>query len=87
MPAVDFANEEILIAALGERGSSGYSIVFEGASANGKGEIDVVVHSDAPGKSCPALTVLTQPVDIARIPTTTAMIRFVETTSVTHCGQ
>lgn len=87
MPAVDFANEEILVAALGERGSSGYSIVFEGASANDKGEIDVVVRFGAPGKNCATLTVLTQPVDIARIPKTAAIVRFVERSSVTQCGQ
>jgi hypothetical protein len=87
LPEIDFSKEEVLVAALGERGSGGYSIVFQGASANDSGGVDVVVQSGSPGKGCAALTVLTQPVDIARIPRVTGAIHFVERTNVSNCGQ
>jgi hypothetical protein len=87
VPDIDFSKEEILVAALGTRGSSGYSIVFQGASGNDSGGVDVIVQSGSPGKGCAALTVLTQPVDIARIPRVSGAIHFVERTNVSSCGQ
>lgn len=87
LPDIDFSKEEILVAALGTRGSSGYSIVFQTASANDSGGVDVIVQSGSPGSGCAALTVLTQPVDIARIPKVSGAIHFVERTNVSNCGQ
>lgn len=87
LPEVDFSKEEILVAALGERGSGGFSIVFQGASGNDSGGVDVVVKSGSPGNGCAALTVLTQPVDIARIPKVNGAVHFVERASVSNCGR
>jgi hypothetical protein len=87
LPDIDFSKEEILVAALGTRGSSGYSVVFKRASGNDTGGVDVVVQSGSPGKNCVTLTVLTQPVDIARIPKVSGTIHFVERASVSNCGQ
>ena len=86
LPAVDFSKEEVLVAALGQRGSGGYSIVFGGAVGDESGGVDVVVQSRSPGKTCGTPAVITQPVDIAKIPKTAGDIRFVEHASVSDCG-
>ena len=86
MPEIDFSNEVVMVAALGERGSGGYNVVFSGATENESGGIDVIVRATSPGDRCARLTVLTQPVDIARVPRTYGSIRFVERQAVVNCG-
>lgn len=86
LPDIDFSREILVVAALGERGSSGYIIVFEGAVENGAGGVDVVVRSLSPARNCGTLTVLTQPVDIARIPVKYASVRFVERKGTAMCN-
>ena len=86
MPEIDFANEVVVVAALGERGSGGFNVVFSGATENDSGGIDVTVRAASPGDRCAMLTVLTQPVDIARVPRVYSSIRFVERNEVVNCG-
>ena len=85
LPIIDFDNEVVIVAALGERGSSGYSVVFTGATQNNRGGIDVAVRSSEPGDNCGVLGVLTQPVDVARVPKPAGQIRFVEQNAVRDC--
>lgn len=86
LPDIDFSKEMIVVAALGERGSGGYSVVFGSASENGAGGIDVVVRSISPGRYCALPALLTQPVDLARISNKYASIRFIERNEVVQCG-
>ena len=85
LPNIDFNNEVVIVAALGERRCSGYGVVFTGATQNNRGGIDVVVRSSEPGDNCGVLGALTQPVDVARIPKPTGQVRFVEQKAVTDC--
>lgn len=86
LPDIDFSKEILVVAALGERGSSGYIIVFEGAVENDAGGADVIVRSLSPARNCATLTVLTQPVDIAKIPLKYSLVRFVERKGTAICG-
>jgi hypothetical protein len=85
IPDIDFSKEMVVVAALGERGSGGYSIVFENASENEAGGVNVVVRSTSPGRGCAAPTVMTQPTDLARIPNRYPSIRFIEREEVRTC--
>ncbi|MES3035586.1 MAG: protease complex subunit PrcB family protein [Gemmatimonadota bacterium] len=84
LPAVDFAQEMIVVAALGERGSGGFSIVIDSASRTPTGAT-VVVHVTSPGANCMNTMAITAPVDVARVPRVTGTVTFRERTSVSDC--
>ncbi len=84
MPAVDFANEMVVLAALGPKPSSGFEVLFTGASEAGD-VVTVELDSRTPGPSCVTLTVITSPVDIARIPRRNGAVTFKTTSSVVNC--
>ena len=86
LPEIDFSKEAIIVAALGQRGSGGYSIIFDSASPNAAGGLDVVVRSISPGSNCGTTAALTQPADVARIPSGYASVRFIEKAEVMNCG-
>jgi len=87
LPEIDFSKEAIIVAALGQRGSGGYGVIFKSASEDDAGGINVVVLSSTPDRNCGLPTVLTQPVDVARIPNRYASIRFIERNEVVKCGK
>ena len=79
LPEIDFAKEMIIVAAMGERPSSGYEIIIDGA-CEVDGKVEVFVSSLEGGVSCgPQLAVLTAPADAVRIPQTDLPIVFRET--------
>src|SRR5689334_9625615 len=57
-PNVDFKNEMIVFVALGERPSSGYSILVDSASGGHAG-VTVWISTSMPGPRCGSATVLT----------------------------
>lgn len=67
LPEIDFSREMIVVAAMGARNTSGYSVFIESASA-GPGGINVRVRSVSPAAGCALLPVVTEPVDVARMP-------------------
>lgn len=70
LPEIDFSKEMIIVAAMGERPSSGYSIIIDGA-CEVDGHVEVFVTSVEGGFSCgSALGVVTTPADAVRIPRT-----------------
>jgi hypothetical protein len=85
LPTIDFAREMIVVAALGSRPTAGYDIVIEGAARDSTG-LEVAVRRTNPGAGCPVLAVVTQPVDLARVPTLAVDTRFRERTVVTPCA-
>ena len=85
LPAIDFTREMVVVVALGERNSGGYSILIESAAATGDG-VTVQVRSISPGKQCGATAALTQPVDAARLPRVEGTVRFVDVATVHDCG-
>ncbi|HXD49661.1 MAG TPA: protease complex subunit PrcB family protein [Gemmatimonadaceae bacterium] len=85
LPPIDFAREMVVVAALGARPTAGYDIVIEGAARDSAG-LEVAVRRTSPGAGCPVLAVVTQPVDLARVPTLAVETRFRERTVVTPCA-
>jgi len=83
-PNVDFGREMIVLVALGERPSGGYSILVDSAAANSDG-VTVWVGTSSPGPHCGTTLALTQPVDIAKLPRIDAPVRFVGTSKVIDC--
>lgn len=86
LPNIDFSKESVVLAALGERGSGGYGVLFTGATENQAGGVNVVVMSVTPGGGCGLPTVLTQPADVARIPARYSLVQFVEQDQVVKCN-
>jgi hypothetical protein len=84
LPAVDFAREMVIVAALGARRTGGYTVVIEGAQRDSS-TIEIAVRRTSPAAGCPVESVVTQPVDVARIPLSANAIRFVERDVVTAC--
>ena len=83
-PNVDFEHEMIVLVALGERPTGGYSILVDSAGTDAQG-VTVWVGTSAPGPHCVATQAFTQPVDIARLPRIDAPVRFVGTSNVMEC--
>ncbi|HYW30322.1 MAG TPA: protease complex subunit PrcB family protein [Gemmatimonas sp.] len=80
LPAIDFSRDMIILAALGQRNSGGYSITIDSASRATSGAI-VWVSKPTPGK-CGTLAALTQPVDLARVPKVDGNVDFREREAV-----
>jgi hypothetical protein len=88
VPAVDFATEFVVVAALGERSSGGYAIEVAGAVSEANGVV-VGIKATAPGKGCPVSLALTQPLDIVKLkrPSPGSLpVRFEERLVSTDCG-
>lgn len=85
LPAVDFTREMIVVAALGQRPTGGYSIFIDGATETATG-VTVNVRSVSPGSSCAVTLALTNPVDIARVSRREAAVSFAETAATQNCN-
>jgi hypothetical protein len=85
LPAVDFSKEMVIVTALGARQSGGYDVVIEGATLDSSA-IDIAVRHTRPAPGCPVEAVVTQPVDVAKMPRATRSVRFHERHLVVPCG-
>jgi hypothetical protein len=85
VPDVDFSRQMVLVAAMGERPSEGYEIVFEGVREDTAG-IEVDVRVSEPARGCPVAAAMTQPVDLARIVASARAVRFRQRNVVVPCG-
>lgn len=86
LPNVDFGREQVIVAALGEKPSSGYGIEVASVDVEGD-EVVVGVVSTTVGGGCGASQVLTQPVDIVKIPLPRMGVRFAEHAAVRDCSK
>ena len=87
LPEIDFSKQAVIVAALGQRSSGGYTIIVESASVNDAGGLNVVVRSISPGSNCGTTAALTQPADVAKIPNSYTAVQFVEKAEVSNCGK
>jgi hypothetical protein len=78
MPEVDFSKEMVVVAAMGEKPSSGYGIIIDGA-CDVDGHVEVFVSSVDGGCGGLQLGVVTAPADVVRIPQTDLPVVFRET--------
>jgi hypothetical protein len=84
VPDVDFAARVVLVVAMGERSSGGYTIRVSEVVSEGYG-LRATALSTTPGRNCAVATVMTQPVDFVSIPAHGEAVRFVEESKVADC--
>jgi hypothetical protein len=84
LPAVSFANEMVVVAALGARPSGGYDIGIEGVAPEGDGAAVHVV-TTAPGDDCITTAAITEPVVILRMAAVGGTVRFPERAETRSC--
>lgn len=86
LPEVDFSREMLVVAAMGQKPSSGYEIIIEGA-CEVDNQIEVLVRSVDFLKCGLQLGILTAPVDIVRLPRTELPVVFRETEESSDCKE
>ncbi|HET9423950.1 MAG TPA: protease complex subunit PrcB family protein [Gemmatimonadaceae bacterium] len=86
LPEVDFTREMVVLAAMGSRPSGGYAVRIDHAMAD-SARVILRIRSMIPGSGCAVPAVLTQPLDMARIPATTRVIGFVEHVERIDCSR
>jgi hypothetical protein len=75
VPAVDFTQDMVLVAAAGTRNTGGYSVsITGGVQSPGKATVNVLITS--PGTGCNVTLAFTSPVDMATTPRSNATIDF-----------
>jgi hypothetical protein len=74
----------VVVAALGQRNSGGYTIRVDSALTTIDG-LTVWITTTDPGSHCLTTAALTQPVDIASLPRIDGAVRFVDVHSVVDC--
>ncbi|MEW5929598.1 MAG: protease complex subunit PrcB family protein [Gemmatimonadota bacterium] len=84
VPAIDFSRETVLVAALGQRSSGGFSILVDSVYDAGS-TLRAVVRRSSPGAGCTVTAALTQPVDVVRIPAGGRGVGFVDRDEVRDC--
>jgi hypothetical protein len=82
-PPVDFKHQMVVIAGMGAVPSTGYELFIDSVTTVEWGTLIYVRSSSTAG--CPAGGLVTQPVDIVRVPRTTLPVQFVEYTEVHGC--
>ena len=85
LPPIDFSREMVVVAGLGKRPSGGYDIVIESVEQDSSG-IEVALRRASPAPGCPVPAVMTQPLDVARIPASVLRVRFRERSVVVPCS-
>jgi hypothetical protein len=85
LPAVDFTREMVIVAALGQRPTGGFSIFIDGATETANG-VTINVRSVSPGAGCAVTLALTNPVDIARVSRRDGTVAFAETSATQNCN-
>ena len=84
LPEIDFTREMVIVAALGQRNTGGYSI-FVAEAAEENGTVRVRIRSVSPGPRCGVTLALTEPVDAARVARRDGVVTFEETAEVQQC--
>lgn len=84
-PAIDLTQQSVIVAALGQRPTGGFSIHIDSIRGAGGGR-DVFVTTTRPGPTCATTQAMTQPVHIVTAPATAGPTRFVEAETTKDCG-
>ena len=84
IPQVDFGREIVVVAAMGERLTGGFTILIDSA-LEGTSGVSIRIRSISPGSGCATTQALTQPVDIARVPRRDGSVTFDERLETQEC--
>jgi len=85
LPQVNFAQEMVVVAALGSRSTGGFGILIDGANEAGNGATLISVRTFSPGPRCGTTQAITTPVDLARLARRDGEVRFVDRAEVHTC--
>lgn len=85
LPAVDFRTEQVVLVALGERGTGGYDIRVDSVVQFQRGSVTYVT-ATAPGDRCFTTQALTQPVDVIRLSPGVGPMAFQQRAVVRDCS-
>ena len=83
-PEIDFSREMVIVAAMGQRPTSGYEIIIEGAYERDD-RLEVVVKSVITARCGLVYTMVTSPIDIVRLPKIERPVVFREIEVVPDC--
>lgn len=84
LPAVDFSQEVVVVAAMGTRPNGGYSIRVQAAAVH-EGSLTVRVVETSPGSHCVTTQAITTPTDVVRVARSGLPVRFTTATGVLNC--
>lgn len=84
LPAVNFANEMVLVASAGQKSTGGYTIDIRELYTHA-GELFAIVLETSPGSGCVLTTALTAPVVVMRVPRSDGPVHFIDETAVHNC--
>lgn len=77
LPAVDFSKEFVIVAAMGQRPTGGYSIHVAKVDSS-ENKLKVYIERKSPAKGTMTIQVLTSPFEFVAVPKTDLPIQFVE---------
>lgn len=83
-PAVNFANEMIVVASTGTRPTGGYLVTIDSVSV-ARGTLFVFLRERSPGPRCGVTAALTAPVALARVERSELPVSFVSQSVVRDC--
>jgi hypothetical protein len=83
-PTINFDQEMVILVAMGQRPTGGYSISIEGVY-DASGRLFAEVRERSPGDSCGTTQAVTAPVDAVRVPRRDGAVIFVERTETVVC--
>lgn len=84
LPAVDFTQSVVVLAAAGQSPNLCYDLVITGAEINSGGGVDITVTENVPASGCICFFALTYPVHVVRVDRFGVSPSFREATS-NHC--
>lgn len=84
LPDIDFTTEMVVLAATGSRPSSGYDVLFTAATES-DGVVTIETALRSPGPGCITASIVTSPVDLARMPMRNGTVVFHSTSNLTTC--
>lgn len=83
-PAVDWQTEMCVVAALGTRSSSGYSVLIDGIEVAGD-RMTVLAWEIQPGPNCVALCVITHPFHAVAVPARVGVVELFKRIAYEDC--
>jgi protease stability complex PrcB-like protein len=84
-PAIDFAHSMVLVAALGERPTSGYFVTIDDVRVVSEGALAAVVKESVPGPGCGVLQVTTTPALAVVVPRISGDVTFSDAANTRTC--
>ena len=85
LPELDFSQEMVLAAFLGNQLTGGYTVEIAGVTVHAD-HLEARVAERMPGRECMVTQAESQPFDIVRIPLSPKEVRFVVEEQVRECG-